>query len=132
MTGEWLNISQIEAYLYDDVFGKKVTENVFVGDSLPNTLSEKWKDMMLIDCGLPLYDLNGYGRGNVNIFLYVKPRANGVKDVKRMFEMENAALECIKEARNPHYVIRQDYKKTDYDANHDLHVTVINLKIQIF
>lgn len=131
MTGKWLNISQIEAYLYDEVFKDKLSKNIIVGGSLPDTLSKSATDMVLIDCGSSIKDLNAYGTGKVNLFLYTKSKSNGTKNVKRMSEMETAALECIDNARHPHYVISRYDTFTDYDATHDLHVNVIIINLTV-
>lgn len=131
MTDKWLNISQIEAYLYDEVFRGKLSDNMFVGGSLPDTLSKSVTDMVLIDCGTSIKDLDAYGSGRVRLFLYVKPKTNGMKNVKRMNEMEDAALECINMAEHPHYVISRYDTYTDYDSTHDLHMNVIDINLTI-
>lgn len=49
MINDNLNISTIETYL-DKIIKGKVSKNVFVG-TLPNTISDDTKDLVLIDCG---------------------------------------------------------------------------------
>ena len=49
-----LNISSIETYL-DKIIKGKVSKNVFAG-TLPNTITDDTKDLVLIDCGNAIND----------------------------------------------------------------------------
>lgn len=130
MDRDLMNISKIETYLHDKVFKGKVSDNLFVG-RLPDTLDKSWKDIAMIDCGTNIYDRNGYAMGSFLVWLFVKPKANGVKDVKRMSQMELAADDCITTARHQNYVISKRSSKSGYDSTHDLYYTVIDANLTI-
>lgn len=129
MTNDNLDISSIETYL-DSIIKGKVSKNVFAG-TLPNTLEDTVKDLVLIDCGNAITDLDAYGRGTLNIFLYAKPTANGRKNVAQLSKMEKSFANVIDNAADERYTLTQLYKASDYDTALNWHYIVVALNIVI-
>lgn len=122
-----INISSIETYL-DSIIKNAVSKNVYAG-TLPNTISDSVKDLVLIDCGNAINDMDAYGKGAVNIFLYAKPTANGRKNVAQMQKMEKAMNKLLETANDERYSLSQLYKSSDYDSALNWHYTVVALNI---
>lgn len=122
-----INISSIETYL-DSIIKNAVSKNVYAG-TLPNTISDSVKDLVLIDCGNAINDMDAYGKGAVNVFLYAKPTANGRKNVAQMQKMEKAMNKLLETANDERYSLSQLYKSSDYDSALNWHYTVVALNI---
>lgn len=122
-----INISSIETYL-DSIIKNAVSKNVYAG-TLPNTISNSVKDLVLIDCGNAINDMDAYGKGAVNVFLYAKPTANGRKNVAQMQKMEKAMNKLLETANDERYSLSQLYKSSDYDSALNWHYTVVALNI---
>lgn len=124
-----LNISSIETYL-DKVVKTSVCKNVFVG-TLPNTLSDDMDNLVLIDV-VNVTDYDGFGKGQVNIFLYAKPSANGRKNVSIMQKMEQSMNVLLENIDCAAFTFTRAYPSTqDYDSAINWHYTVISLNIII-
>jgi dihydroxyacetone kinase DhaKLM complex PTS-EIIA-like component DhaM len=130
MNKDNINISKIETYLHGIIDGK-VSANTYVG-TLPDTIQSSWNDMCLIDIGSAIRDMNAYGRGAVNIFLYARPLLNGSKNVALLSSMEQKLNEVIKTADNPLYQINRLNTYTDYDTERKWHCNIIALNILIY
>lgn len=126
---ENLNISTIETYL-DNIIKDKVSKNVFAG-TLPNTLTDSVKDLVLIDCGSAIDNHSAYGKGTVNIFLYAKPTANGRKNVAQLSKMEKNMDTVLNVANDERYTLELLYKLSDYDSAMNWHYIVVALNIII-
>lgn len=126
---ENLNISTIETYL-DNIIKDKVSKNVFAG-TLPNTLTDSVKDLVLIDCGSAIDNHNAYGKGTINIFLYAKPTANGRKNVAQLSKMEKNMDTVLNVANDERYTLELLYKLSDYDSAMNWHYIVVALNIII-
>lgn len=124
-----LNISSIETYL-DKIIKGKVSKTVFAG-TLPNTISDDTKDLVLIDCGNAVKDLSAYGKGTINVYLYAHPTANGRKNVAQLSKMEKAMNAVLDGANDDRYVLTQLYKATDYDSAINWHFIIVALNIII-
>lgn len=124
-----LNISSIETYL-DKIIKGKVSKTVFAG-TLPNTISDDTKDLVLIDCGNAVKDLSAYGKGTINVYLYAHPTANGRKNVAQLSKMEKAMNTVLDGANDDRYVLTQLYKATDYDSAINWHFIIVALNIII-
>lgn len=124
-----LNISSIETYL-DKIIKGKVSKTVFAG-TLPNTISDDTKDLVLIDCGNAVKDLSAYGKGTINVYLYAHPTANGRKNVAQLSKMEKAMNTVLDGANDNRYVLTQLYKATDYDSAINWHFIIVALNIII-
>lgn len=129
MINDNLNISTIETYL-DKIIKGKVSKNVFAG-TLPNTLSDDMKDLVLIDCGNAINDLDAYGKGTINVYLYAHPTANGRKNVAQLSKMEKAMNAVLDGANDDRYALAQLYKATDYDTALNWHYIIVALNIII-
>lgn len=131
MTDE-LNISSIETHL-DSVIRKHISKHCYAG-RLPSTLKESVQDYVVIDCATGISDLNAYGRGIVNIYLYAKP-TNGLKNVVTLQKLEKAFRKAMdnNEFDNEHYTVAREvvYSNQDYDATYgmDFIIKAINLII---
>lgn len=124
-----LNISSIETYL-DKIIKGKVSKTVFAG-TLPNTISDDTKDLVLIDCGNAVKDLSAYGKATINVYLYAHPTANGRKNVAQLSKMEKAMNTVLDGANDDRYVLTQLYKATDYDSAINWHFIIVALNIII-
>lgn len=123
------NISTIETFL-DKIIKGKVSKNVYAG-TLPNTLTDDTKELVLIDCGNAINDLCSHGKGTLNIFLYAKPNANGRKNVAQLSRLEKAFADVLGQAIDERYTLSQLYKASDYDTALNWHYIVIALNIII-
>lgn len=129
MINDNLNISTIETYL-DKIIKEKVSKNVFAG-TLPNTIDDTVKDLVLIDCGNAINDLDAYGKGTVNVYLYAHPTANGRKNVAQLSKMEKAMNAVLDGANDNRYALAQLYKATDYDSALNWHYIIVALNLII-
>lgn len=125
-----LNISNIENYLFG-ILDEKVSSNTFIG-TLPTTIDSTWNDMVLIDFGTDISDLDAMGKCIVHIFLYAKPLSNGSKNVKRMSELEAAFDEAIKDLDGKTYCLSHAYDDSDYDKDVKWHFNIKALNLRIF
>lgn len=124
-----LNISKLETYLYS-IIHKKVSANTYAG-TLPDTIQESWTDMCLIDCG-SIADRNAFGKGNVLIWLYAKPLANGSKNTKLMSKLEKSLNSVIENANNPTYQINRNAVYPDYDSDRKWHCNIVMLNVTVY
>ena len=129
MTGQWLNISQIEDFFYT-LLNSKELGKVVVGKKLPDTLSKDIKRMTLIDLGR-VNDRVGYGSGVVLVFLFSKSAGNGEKNVPVMAEMEEFLRTKVAESRHEHYIISRGSTYPDYDSTYDMHCNVVEINLTI-
>lgn len=129
MTGQWLNISQIEDFFFT-LLNSKELGKVVVGKKLPDTLSRDTKRMTLIDLGR-VRDKTGYGSGVVLVFLFSKSAGNGEKDVPVMAEMEEFLRTKVAESRHEHYIISRGSTYPDYDSTYDMHCNVVEINLTI-
>ena len=129
MTGQWLNISQIEDFFFT-LLNSKELGKVVVGKKLPDTLSKGTKRMTLIDLGR-IRDKTGYGSGVVLVFLFSKSAENGEKNVPVMAEMEEFLRTKVAESRHEHYIISRGSTYPDYDSTYDMHCNVVEINLTI-
>lgn len=131
MTDE-INISSIETHL-DKVIRKHVSKSCYAG-RLPSTLKESVREYVVIDCATGIRDLNAYGAGIVNIFLYAQP-INGIKNVPVMQKLEKAMRKALNEDRFDcdHYTVAREpaYTNQDYDASYNMDFTIVAIQIII-
>lgn len=127
MINDNLNISTIETYL-DKIIKGKVSKNVYAS-TLPNTIEDSVKDLVLIDCGNAISDLDAYGKGTINVYLYSHPTANGRKNVAQLSKMEKAFATVLDTASDERYSLTQLYKTSDYDTALNWHYIVVGLNI---
>ena len=125
-----LNISNIENYLFT-LFDNVVSNNTFIG-TLPDTIDASWTDMVLIDFGTSINDLDAMGRCIVHIFLYAKPLANGSKNVRKLAEMEDKFNEAMSLQKDKTYQLSHVYDDSDYDKDRKLHFNIKALNLMIF
>jgi hypothetical protein len=129
MINDNLNISSIETYL-DKIVKGKVSKSVYAG-TLPNTIEDDVNDLVLIDCGNAISDLNAYGKGTVNVFLYAKPTANGRKNVAQLSKMEKAMNKVIDNSADDRYMLAPLYRMSDYDSALNWHYIIVALNLII-
>lgn len=131
MTDE-LNISSIETHL-DKVIRKHISKNCYAG-RLPATLKEDVMDFVVIDCAMGIRDLNAYGSGIVNIYLYAQP-INGLKNVPVLQRLETAFRKVMDESLfdNEHYKVAQEavYSRQDYESSYDMDFIIKAINIII-
>lgn len=118
---DYINISAIETHL-DDVIRKHISKSCYAG-RLPSILKDGENEYVVIDCAAGIYDLNAYGRGIVNIFLYAQP-INGVKDVATLSKLEKAFNTVMKndDFDSEHYTVAREvaYSNQDYDSSYNM------------
>lgn len=124
-----INISKIETYLHGIIDGK-VSDNTYAG-TLPDTIQSSWNDMVLIDAGNAINDLDAFGSGVVLIFLYARPLLNGAKNVKVMSELETKLYDVISSQSSSEYYISRLNVYTDYDTERKWHTNIVALNILI-
>lgn len=129
MDKQYQNISRIEDFFYTLLY-KKVSNNVYP-NNLPISIKAEWKDIVVIDAGSAIRDMDAYGFGVVLVYLYTKPLDNGIKDVVTMNAMENKLLECVENATHAHYVIRRGSTYADYDEGRNLHCNIYEINLTI-
>lgn len=129
MDSNLMNISKIETF-FDTLLDNKVSENTFFTD-LPQAIKSEWTDIVVVDCAKAISDLNACGRGQVLIFLYVKPQSSGKKNVSKMSELEQKLNERIEANDSKTYIINRSNTYTDYDANRNLHCNIVVLNLTI-
>lgn len=130
MNKDNINISAIETYLYGIMDGK-VSENTYVGE-LPSTIQSTWTDMCLIDIGSAISDLDAYGKGMVNVFLYARPLQSGAKNVAVLAQLEKKLNEVILNANDATYQINRHRNYTDYDSERKWHCNIVVLNLTIY
>lgn len=132
-----LNTSKLEAFLYD-VFARKreyqdgVSYNTFVS-ALPLNISDKFSDMVVIDCSNPMFDVEAYGKGVVSLIIYTKPMADGQKDIGLVSELETRMRAIIdkKHFGKEGFVLSCNKTFSDFDGKRNLFMNVWILNITI-
>lgn len=125
---DYINISSIETHLEEAL--RSVGQSVYAG-TLPGTLKDGAERIVVIDCGNAVSDLNAYGKGIVNIYLYAKPIAQGAKNVPALSKMEKAFGTLIRENRldSEHYFVSEAYRRADFDSTYGLHFIIIAIHL---
>ena len=65
-----MNISSVETF-FDSILRGALTDNLFFGE-LPPKMSKNWKELVVVDCGNPIRDFDGYARSTVLIYTQSK------------------------------------------------------------
>lgn len=105
----------VEEYLYSILNGA-VSDHTFAG-TLPSAIGNEWDDMVLIDCDLPMMDYDTYSSATVYIFLYARPNADGTKNVRRLYDMENALCDVLDSVNDVYYKVHRLSNGSDYDTS---------------
>lgn len=113
------NTSKVEEYLYSILFGA-VSDHTFAG-TLPSTIGDNWRDMVLIDCDLPMTDNGPYSSATVYIWLYARPNADGSKNVPVMAQLEDKVCDVLDSIHHDHYSVERRSNGADYDTNINWH-----------
>lgn len=133
MRNDFFNISSIETHL-DKVIRKNICKQCYAG-TLPATLAEDVKSYVVIDCGNAIRDLNAYGSGIVNIFLYAQPIGNGAKNVAALSKLEKAFSKAMREDLfdSEHYSVAREvvYQDSDYDNTYNMHFIIKAIQLTI-
>lgn len=129
MDSNLVNISKIETF-FNALLDNKVSDNTFF-TVLPPVIEQEWTDMVVVDCGNAISDLNAFGSGNVLVWIYGKPMSTGAKPVKRMSQLETKLNERIAANTDEHYVISRRETYADYDDARNLFVNIVVLNLLI-
>lgn len=124
-----LNISAIETF-FNELLDEKVSSNTYF-TTLPTTFEEKPNDMVLVDCGTAIQDLNAYGYGTVLVWLYAKPLSSGKKNVSILSRMEKLLNEAIQSNTNKTYKISRLGEFADYDSDAQMHCNIVQVQLLI-
>lgn len=122
MVSDNINISSILTH-FDTVVRKHVCRNCYAG-TLPATLKEGVKSMVVIDCGNTVVDKNAYGEGTIFFKMFAQP-VNGQMNVPALSKLEKALRKALYEDKfdNENYeVSREIYLGGDgYDTTYNMH-----------
>ena len=115
----YANTSQVESYLYSIINGA-VSDHVFVG-TLPSTIDNSWRDMVLIDCDLPMTDFGPYSSATIYVFLYARPKTDGTKNVPLLSQLENKLCNVLDNIHDVNYKVTRQSNGSDYDTTLQWH-----------
>lgn len=125
------DISSIETFFDTLLRGEdKLTKNLYFNE-LPTELDKNWKEIVVVDCGNPIRDHNAFSVGTVLILLYAKQNTYGIKDVKRLQQMEKALNRLVQGNTDPNYHLSFRGRYSNYNAVNDIYFNVIQLNIVI-
>ena len=125
----YANTSQVESYLYSIINGA-VSDHVFVG-TLPSTIDNSWRDMVLIDCDLPMTDFGPYSSATIYVFLYARPKNDGTKNVPLLSQLENKLCDVLDSVNNAHYSVERLSNASDYDTTLQWHRNIVYFNLTI-
>lgn len=124
-----MNISKIESFMNGLITG--ISENIFFND-FPSTTSASWTDAVVVNCENAISDLNGCGKGTINVYLYAKKNPSGSKSLKNLTSMEQKLNECIKSNTNRNYIVNRFTTYTgEYDEERNMFCNIVVLNILI-
>ena len=133
MTSDAIHISKILTHL-DTVIRKNVCKQCYAA-TLPSTLSEKIDSYVVIDSANALYDYAAYGKVIINIFLYVRPIANGQMNVAALSKLEAAFDNALQGDMfdNENYKVAREvaYSNTGYDNTYGMHYKIEAIRLTI-
>lgn len=133
MTSDAIHISKILTHL-DTVIRKNVCKQCYAA-TLPSTLSEKIDRYVVIDSANALYDYAAYGKVIINIYLYVRPIANGQMNVAAMSKLETAFDNALQGDMfdNENYKVAREvaYSNTGYDNTYGTHYKIEAIRLTI-
>lgn len=122
MYNDNINISSILTH-FESVVRKEVTKYCYAG-TLPATLKEGVKSMVVIDCGNTVRDFNAYGEGTINFNLYALP-VNGMMNVAALSKLEKALRKALYEDKfdNENYEVSREIflGGEGYDTTYNMH-----------
>lgn len=127
-----INISRIETFLYEKIYGI-VSENTFVGSDLPDkaAIPTEWDNICLIDIPNGIYDFDAYGQGIALVYLFARPMESGRKNVAVLSEMEAALNQVIENTSDDTYGLSRRLTFTGFDTDIDWHYNVIEITILV-
>lgn len=133
MTSDAIHISKILTHL-DTVIRKNVCKQCYAA-TLPSTLSEKIDSYVVIDSANALYDYAAYGKAIINIYLYVRPIANGQMNVAALTKLETAFDNALHRDMfdNENYKVAREtaYSNTGYDSTYGMHYKIEAIRLTI-
>lgn len=122
MKSDSINISSILTH-FDAVMRKEVCKNCYAG-TLPSTLKEGVKSMVVIDCGNTVVDKNAYGEGTIFFKLYAQP-VSGQMNVPALAKLEKSLYKALCDSKfdNENYSVdREIYLGGEgYDTTYNMH-----------
>lgn len=124
------SISSIETFLYG-LLKPAVSNNVFPS-TLPDTIKEEWTEMVLFDCSLPMIDFEAYASGTFYIYLYVKPKSDGTKNVMVMKQLEEKLINAINGSTDDKYRISVYSTNAGYDEDAFMHVNQYEIILNVY
>lgn len=132
MKNDYINISSILTHL-DAVIREHVCKRCYVG-TLPSTLEDGAMDMVVIDCGNTIRDLNAYGKGTINIYMYAQP-VGGQMNVFALSELERKFSKAIRENKfDSEYYSVPDVillSGQGYDTTYNMHYYIKSIRMLI-
>lgn len=132
MVNDNINISNILTH-FDNVIRKEVCENCYAG-TLPSTLKNGAKSMVVITCGNTVVDKNAYGEGTIFIYLYAQP-VSGQMNVTALSKLEKSLRKALYEDKfdNENYeVSRETFLGGEgYDTTYNMHYFIKSVYFKV-
>lgn len=132
MYNDNINISSILTH-FESVVRKEVTKYCYAG-TLPATLKEGVKSMVVIDCGNTVRDFNAYGEGTISFNLYAQP-VNGMMNVAALSKLEKALRKALYEDKfdNENYEVSREIflGGEGYDTTYNMHYYIKSVYFKI-
>lgn len=132
MYNDNINISNILTH-FDTVIRENVCKDCYAG-TLPSTLKDSVKYMVVIDTGNTVVDKNAYGEGTIFIYLYAQP-VSGQMNVPALSKMEKALRKALYEDKfdNENYeVSRQAFLGGEgYDTTYNMHYFIKSVYFKV-
>lgn len=132
MINDNINISSILTH-FESVVRKEVSKNCYAS-TLPSTLKEGVKSMVVITCGNTVVDRNAYGEGTIFFYLYAQP-VNGMMNVAALSKLEKSLRKALYEDKfdNEDYsVSREIYLGGEgYDTTYNMHYYIKSVYFKI-
>lgn len=128
MVNDKINISSIETF-FNSILDNKVSDNTFFGNA--PTFDSSWTDMLVVDCGNAISDMNAYGKGIVLLYLYAKPMSSGKKNVAVFDTLEKKLNNVLNSVNDATYRISRRNTYADYDTANKIHFNVVEINLLI-
>lgn len=123
------NVSSVETF-FDKILRGELTDHLFFGE-LPTSIKKEWKELVVVDCGNPVRDYDGFAASLVVLEMFVKQNPYGGKDVATMQELERKLNAIIEHNNDPHYHITRRSTYQNYDAVNDIYYNSVQINLII-
>ena len=109
--------------------------DVTVLTNFPKSLKDNQNSVMVVSVASSLKDFNAYGKCLIAVEIFVKEKANGLKDNSKMKSLQSAFITKVNSysTGTSNYIMttNDDLCFSDYDANKGFHVMINYITILI-